>query len=60
MAILDSLMQPIPEEKNHFVVYYDLLDSDDAGREPNDPLFCRSAKSSLYVIAKNRDKVRYC
>lgn len=38
-------------------MYYHLLEADDKGRAPGDPLFNPVPKSALQIIAKSEEKV---
>ena len=58
MAVLDTMLEPIPGKQHSYVVYYSILDGDECGRTPIDPQFDSSTKSCLQKIAKSDDRVR--
>ena len=57
LAVLDTMLEPIPGEQNSYVIYYSILDGDEDGRSPVDPNFNSSTKSCLQKIAKSNNKV---
>ena len=56
LAVLDTMMEPLENEHNTYVVYYNILDGDRQGRPPSDPNFDKSHKSCLHKIAKSNNK----
>ena len=58
LAVLDTMLEPIPGKQNTYVVYYSILDGDECGRTPVDPQFDSNTKSCLQKIAKSNDRVR--
>lgn len=54
------MMEPLPGQKNTYLVDYAVLDGDVHGRAPNDPFFDQSDKSCLHKIAKSNNKVSAC
>ena len=58
LAVLDTMLEPIPGKLNSYVVHYSILDGDECGRTPVDPQFDSTTKSCLQKIAKSNNKVR--
>lgn len=56
LAVLDSMIEPVMNETDTYVIYYGILDGDTEGRPPNHPHFDKSHKSCLHVIAKSNNK----
>lgn len=57
LAVLDAMMEPHEGDPGSYIVYYNILESDQHGRDPNHPKFSGSEKSCLYKIAKSNNKV---
>ena len=57
MVVLDSMMEPLLDHQDTFLVHYCTLDADPQGRPPGDPLFDNSTKSCLHKISKSNNKV---
>ncbi len=57
LAVLDTLIEPLVEQPDTFLIHYSILDSDPQGRAPPDPQFDKSTKSCLHKIAKSGNKV---
>jgi len=53
-------MEPYEGKPGYYIVYYDILDSDQQGIAPNSEGFNNSEKSCLHKIAKSNNKVRIC
>ena len=62
MAVLGTMMEPLPGHINVVLVHYSILDGDRQGRSPSDRHFNRENKSCLHKIAKSNNKVSptYC
>ncbi len=60
LLVLDTMMEPLPGQKDTYLVHYAVLDGDVCGRAPSDPQFDKSNKSCLHKIAKSNNKVCGC
>lgn len=56
LAILDTMIEPLPSQHDTFVIHYSILDGDTKGRPPNDKRFNKANKSCLHKIAKSSNK----
>ena len=56
LAVLDTMMEPLEDGHNTYIVYYNILDGDEEGRPPNDQHFKKSDKTCLHKIAKSNNK----
>ena len=59
MAVLDTMIEPKNGQPGTYTVYYDILDSDREGHDPNSRLFNGAKKSCIYKIAKSENKVAF-
>ena len=50
-------MEPVEGKPGYYKVYYNILEGDENGHEPNNPKFNDSEKSCLYKITKKDNKV---
>ena len=57
LLVLNTMMEPLPGQKDTYLVHYSVLDGDVQGRAPSDRLFDKSNKSCLHKIAKSNNKV---
>lgn len=57
MAILDKMIEPLEETPGSYKVFYNILDSDQHGHDPNCKEFDSSKKSCLHIIAESNNKV---
>lgn len=56
LSVLDCMRQQHGATCEEIRVYYNILESDEHGRTPKDPLFEAAKKSPLQIIAKQGDK----
>ena len=60
LAVLDTMMEPLEDGHNTYIVYYNILDGDGEGWPPNDQHFNKSHKTCLHKIAKSNNKATIC